>query len=146
MEARVCVFVAIGTLTLLSGCSDSGLTPVRGKVTFDGKPLPTGSIRFFPAEGGRPAVGQIATDGTYELSTTEPGDGAKPGQYKVAVESIESTQTGPAPTSLEQEMELGGTGRTSVTYLLPPEYSSHKSSGLTATVDAGDNTINFDLP
>ncbi len=146
MEARSCVLVGIGVLALLCGCSDSGLTPVRGTVTFEGEPLPTGSVRFFPAEGGRPSIGQIQPDGTYELSTTEPGDGAKPGQYKVAIESVESTQAGPAPTSLEQEMEMGGTGNTSVTYLLPQEYSSHQSSGLTATVEAGDNTIDFKLP
>jgi len=146
MEARIYVVVMAGALALIVGCSDSGLNPVHGTVTFEGKPLPTGSVRFYPAAGGRPAVGQIQPDGTYRLATVEPGDGAKPGRYRVAIEAIDSTAIGPAPASLEEEMQFGGTGKTSVTYLLPQEFSSHKSSGLTASVEDQDNTIDFDLP
>ena len=145
MPTRFCFLIGLGGLALILGCSDSGLRTVRGTVTFDGKPIPTGSVRFFPSEGGRPAIGQIQTDGSYELSTMQPGDGAKPGQYKVAIEAIESAATGPAPSSLDEEMELGGTGNTSVTYLLPLKYSSHKSSGLNAVVEDRENTIDFDM-
>lgn len=145
MPTRFCLLIGLGALALMLGCSDSGLRSVRGTVTFDGKPIPTGSVRFFPLEGGRPAIGQIQSDGSYQLSTMQPGDGAKLGQYQVAIEAIESAATGPAPSSLDEEMQLGGTGNTSVTYLLPLEYSSHKSSGLTAVVEDRENTIDFDL-
>ncbi len=79
---------------ILSNCwgcgSDSshyvGATvPVKGKVTYKGKPLTEGQIVFQPDDSGREAYGSIQPDGTFELSTFKAGDGAIPGKHRVAV-------------------------------------------------------------
>ena len=59
--------------------------PVKGKVTFKGKPLTQGEIIFEPDSVGREAHGPIASDGSFELTTFKPGDGGLPGTHRVAV-------------------------------------------------------------
>jgi hypothetical protein len=84
--------VALAPLLIVSGCggaSDqpmfSGKTvPVKGTVTYKGKPLKRGIVRFEP-DAGREAEGKIGPDGTFSLTTFQPGDGAIPGAHRVAV-------------------------------------------------------------
>ncbi len=83
-----------GSIVLLagSGCGSqsnqavfSGKTlPVKGIVTYKGKPLTRGTVRFEP-DAGREAQGKIGPDGTFTLTTFQPGDGAQPGIHRVAV-------------------------------------------------------------
>ena len=59
---------------------------VKGRVTYQGKPVPKGTITFqATAPEGRNATGQIDPDGYYTLQTEEPGDGALVGSYLVAI-------------------------------------------------------------
>ncbi len=60
--------------------------PVKGTVTYKGKPLTGGTIRFEPEDGGREAAGNIEPDGSFTLSTFQSNDGAVAGSHKVAVE------------------------------------------------------------
>ncbi len=73
----------------VSGCGDSdrlSTYDVQGKVTFpDGSPLEGGQITFQSVEHGLSATGEIRSDGTFELTTYEPGDGAVAGLHRVAV-------------------------------------------------------------
>jgi hypothetical protein len=85
--------LTLATLMLLAclGCgTDSGTfvgatVPVKGKVSFKGKPLTQGEIVFEPDSGGREAHGTIQPDGTFELTTFKHGDGAVAGTHRVAV-------------------------------------------------------------
>src|SRR5262245_14866369 len=74
------------------GCSD-GVTvyPVRGKVTFEGRPLPGGgSIALVPLakQAGKAAGGEIAADGTYRLTTYKDGDGSMAGAFRVVITQV----------------------------------------------------------
>lgn len=83
----------------ICGCGDGRLETylVKGRVTFtDGAPLPRGTIEFQPAlqavnaksadpTGRVGARGAINEDGTFEMSTFEPGDGAIEGKHRVLV-------------------------------------------------------------
>jgi len=76
-----------------TGCESGGLHKVSGKVTVDGAPLNTGSVRFVPdKEKGNNTktepAGQIGSDGTYTL-TTDGKIGAPPGWYKVSISASE---------------------------------------------------------
>jgi hypothetical protein len=92
---RSCAYWFVLAALLLSSCSGCGsdtgpfmgqTVPVKGKVTFKGKPLTQGEIVFEPADGfGREAHGKIQEDGTFELTTFKTGDGAVPGTHRVAV-------------------------------------------------------------
>jgi hypothetical protein len=135
----------------LSGCGGPKIAKVTGRVTYDGKPVTEGKIRFYP-ESGRMALGNIGPDGTYTLTTFKPDDGALIGTHQVA---IESTRVGPGSyqplKSIEEEMEQSRKGGKvlvpgKVEWLVPEKYSRPESSGLTATVGSAANEINFDLP
>jgi hypothetical protein len=84
------VFVAI-----LAGCGKSRLAdrkpvvPVRGFVSFQGKPAVGAVVSFQPAGqiqlGGLRANGRVGDDGAFALTTYVTADGAPPGQYVVTV-------------------------------------------------------------
>jgi hypothetical protein len=148
------VFWAGAIAIALSGCGGPKLAPVHGRVTLHGKPVTTGKIRFYP-EAGRPALGVIAPDGTYTLTTFTPGDGALLGAHRI---TIYSTSVGSGsmtePKSVEEELALAKKGYPpgkwlvagKVTWLVPEKYSRQETSPLTATVENKTNELNFDIP
>jgi hypothetical protein len=82
----------------LAGCGPgNGLTlgRVQGKVTFKGEPVRYGTVSFVPdttkGSDGPMAMGNIKDDGTYVLSTSDPGDGAVVGHHKVSVVGLDPT-------------------------------------------------------
>ena len=118
-------------VALVVGCGDAGppLAEVSGIVTYDGQPLPTGTITFVPQGADLPyAYATIQGDGTYYAETPEYGNGVPVGNHKVMISAMKDM--GP-----EAPVEL----------LIPSKYSSDQSSGLTANVVEGENTINFPL-
>lgn len=119
------------------GCSRKGgleTAPVKGKITYKGKALPSGSIMFVPAEGPA-AMGEINSEGQYELTTYASGDGAVIGNHKVTITALQDMkdalpeQRSPTPPPI-----------------IPAKYLSDTTSGLTAEVKAKTtNEVNFDL-
>jgi hypothetical protein len=123
---------------------------VRGVVTTGGKPIPQGVIRFHPQAGGRPATGTLASDGTYSLTTIEPGDGAPVGAHRVTIEA-KRVEGAEMPRSFDEEVKMVKEGRSSkgkgkLVWLVPPRYTRLESSNLTAQVESGENRIDFALP
>lgn len=124
-------------LLVVTGC-DSGpqLAPVSGKVVFNGKPLEFGTVMFQPEQGGQPAVGQIHTDGTFVMSTFEPGDGAVVGPNAIRV----TCYTSQNPDSTAPPGDYLGD------LLIPRKYTIFTASGLTAVVpEDGLNTLQLEL-
>jgi hypothetical protein len=111
------------------GCSDgrAPVFPVQGSVTFSGKPPAGAQVVFHPVgktgnEAPRP-TGQVDADGKFTLTTFKAGDGAPAGDYEVTVEQWVSKNDNPAIN------------------LLPARYRATRSSGLHATVAAGENQL-----
>jgi hypothetical protein len=76
--------------TTLGGCGDGSQPTYRagGRVTFpDGKPLAGGRVEFAPVQSnlGPAARGQIQPDGSFQLSTYRPNDGAVEGEHVALV-------------------------------------------------------------
>lgn len=65
--------------------------PAKGRIVqADGSPVSGGVITLEPLlDGGsaHQAAGEIQPDGSFELTTVKPKDGATPGKYRVKVES-----------------------------------------------------------
>jgi len=114
----------------LWGCAPGypDTSPVQGTVTLEGKPLVGAEIRFISADGWT-ALGQVERDGTYRLMTFQPDDGAVPGTYRVVVQSPQVK---------------GPTGDVTL-MTIPERYADPETSGLRATVNAGFNSIDFNL-
>lgn len=127
---------------LASGCTPASKvparTPVRGKVTFNGEALTTGTVSFIPAtfsdgEFLRPATAEIQPDGTYVVSSFQPKDGLIPGDYKVSIVSYDVL---PDPETPGQEV-----------WAIPRNYGNPETSELTAEVvdDRKGQTLDFEL-
>lgn len=131
--------VVLLALSVISGCAEQidkkPTAPVKGVVTYEGKPLETGEVVFFPDSGEQIAHGKIQPDGSFQLTTYEEGDGAFPGTHKVTIIS-ERDMEGVSAEDPEAALEPS---------FIPLKYNMQKTSGLTAVVKEGGNEINFDL-
>ena len=118
----------------LAGCGGGSRTvPVRGTVTFKGKPVPNGTVTFIP-DSGPHATGEIGPDGSYTLTTYKTGDGAVPGSYKVVVVAMQDTST-----QLPED-------RTPLPPpIVPTSTRASRHTDLKAEVKDEENTIDFDL-
>ncbi|WP_435009480.1 hypothetical protein P12x_000732 [Tundrisphaera lichenicola] len=141
--------VALGLIALVVGCEGrTGKPPmgkVHGTVSYNGKPLDKGRVTFTPVSGdgesgGNNAMSPIESDGSYELTTFDTGDGAIIGQHIVTI-SVPSSNI----NDLNQPKADG-----SIAYVLPKEYipkkyTTPKDSPLRNTVVEGDNKIDIEL-
>jgi hypothetical protein len=109
----------LGSAVLVAGCDDGKpkRVPVSGTVLIDGKPLTMGTVRMFPASGGRPASGQIGPDGRFAMTTFQLNDGAVVGSNRVEIRAVE-------PIS-------DSTSR----WHAPQKYATAETSGLEISID-----------
>ena len=128
-------------LPLVIGCSGGGAldtAEVTGTVTYNGKPLPYGSVSFRP-KAGSPATGKIQSDGSFTMTTYNNGDGAIVGTHEVLIIATE-VDAGTAP-----EVQPGTEMKVAQS-VIPEKYTSFSTSGLTAEVVAGEeNQFTFAL-
>jgi hypothetical protein len=137
--ARAAATAAL-SIAAVTGCGGERIVnpetvPVRGKVSYKGAPVPKGTVTFEPDQG-QAAVGEIQPDGTYQLSTFNPGDGAVPGHHRVRIV---------ANTADPTKIPGSSPGWTPPKDLVPKKYDSVGTSGLEATVAKDSKEINFDL-
>ena len=121
-------FVLIAVLLVVPGCSDGRpqRVPVSGTVTIDGKPVPYGSIRVWPA-GQRMATGKIDKEGHFTLSCYGGNDGIMPGTHTVSVTAIENVNA-----------------RT-VRWHAPKKYMDPKTSDLKVKIDGPTDNLEVKL-
>jgi hypothetical protein len=109
--------------------------PVRGKVFFEGTPVPGAMVVFQQASAGnnsRPlrADGLVEADGSFVLSTYTANDGAPEGEYGVTVvcrKPLYEASGKPGPNTL------------------PDRYAKPETSGLKFTVKPDANEAVFEL-
>lgn len=132
-------FYAFGLLLVVGawlGCAEKEMAPVKGKVLYNGQPLKFGSV-MFQSEFGHPAHSVIAADGTFDLWTETPGDGARIGKNEVRITCYEG-QNPEAPKG-ENDNSLGRS-------LIPVRYTDFANSGFTFTIEPqGHQDVVFEL-
>lgn len=136
------------------GCGEpSPFSEVTGTVTLDGQPVSDATVAFRPSGGGRSAYGVTKADGTYELSTLKPGDGALPGTHKVTIRAVDIEKDAEAEALAREHGSLSDmmpTGKKKKkpkeVWRVPKVYSQLDSSGLEFTVEeGGGNQADFPL-
>jgi hypothetical protein len=136
---------AAAVICVLAGCGSSDgrshVAPVKGKVTYKGEPLKTGSIVFVPDAGGKTAAADISPEGEYVLGSYEATDGAILGKHRVMIIAL----TAPGGTGLPEDMIKLKGGAQSPVNVIPERFADDKKSGLVAEVKDGENTIDFIL-
>ncbi|WP_435020473.1 hypothetical protein TA3x_001848 [Tundrisphaera sp. TA3] len=145
--SRLVVASCLAPILALAGCGPAhpGLAKVAGTVTLDGKPLPRGTI-VFEAPDERPAIGQIEGGSIAEVTTYEPGDGAPQGRVKVAITANEDPPAGgSAEVANPGDRKKMPANYMSGKSLIPGRYNDPGTSGLSAEIKPGENTVRFDL-
>jgi len=137
---RVISFCMIALVSgAVIGCGDSGprIVPVKGVVTFKGKPIGNINVMFVPSDGkGRIAQGTSDASGSFSLQTEEPGDGAMMGDYKVSFKF---------QSSIVPDMPGFAGGIKPEPSPIPLKYGDENKSGFTAKVEATNDEFKFDL-
>jgi hypothetical protein len=121
--------------------------PVKGVVTFNGKPMVGGgAISFYPVGPltGMAPGGVIREDGAYQMTTYTEGDGSQPGEFRVVITQVTAKE--PPPTKDGERATPGPISTVSEADRIPATYSDPYGSPLTAKVEAKDvNELNFEL-
>jgi hypothetical protein len=128
--------LAAGLLVLtLPGCGP-GRGDLAGKVSYQGKPLRSGSVSVAGSDG-IPRASIILADGRYEVPNLPAGP------IKAAVTSPDPVKSQPhARKKDEPPPTVDRTGW----FAIPDRYGSFDKSGLTFTLKVGPNTWDIDLP
>ena len=131
-KVRLVLGQAVLSLVVFSLClSSTGcgakVGNVKGKITYEDKPLPQGQITFWAADGEAKVAIQSMDDAKIvamakELSKKSRG---KEGEEQMKNETRPNVQV---PKSL-----------------IPDKYTDQKSSGLSTTINGGENEYNIDL-
>src|SRR5579872_1830207 len=121
-----CWGVVLGVFAVVSGCGGDApkTVPVKGVVTYQGKPVPKLSVAFIP-DNGLLATGTTDANGKFVLTTNKPGDGATPGTYKVAISF--------APDEIPPMPGMEPPGYQPPASPIPEKYADASTSGLTRT-------------
>jgi hypothetical protein len=126
---------------VLVGCgrtSDLEMASIGGRVTYGGKPIVEGEIRFVPTGDTRgPTSAGAIENGSYKIVAR---GGVPVGSHRVEIRACRAAAGG------KQHPGLPGDGATSKEQYLPKKYNDQ--SELTATIEPGRKqvTLDFDLP
>ncbi|MEY3174717.1 MAG: hypothetical protein RLZZ436_2631 [Planctomycetota bacterium] len=119
----------------LAGCSEKSAWevpyPVKGSLTFRGKPVAEADIVLFPEDPSWPETvrprARTKADGTFDVWTWQQGDGAPAGNYKV--------------TLVHHEVAISKGAVVAKPNDLPPKYERHQTSDIRVTIVPGENQI-----
>lgn len=158
MSVRISV-ASLVVLLISAGCSGGGdpnaqpTYAVSGQVNFQGAGLGGATVVFIPANSSKGVVarGLTESDGSFELTTYENGDGAAAADYKVTIIKIGEPTANAGGGSHGADAAPGATSHdakasAASNSVIAEKYARADESGLTATVTAGgDNSFTFDV-
>ncbi len=123
----------------ICGCGNQGpeRATVSGTVTFNGRPVQLGFIRFVPSrETPAPVSGAEIHDGRYAVTAW---GGVPVGTHKIEVLAHRAGQQGEAAPSPSGFLQTGGQ------QYIPEKYNTKSELGITVPVGSGKITKNLDL-
>jgi hypothetical protein len=119
------------------------LAPVSGVVTLNHKPLEGAVIVFMPKNGAT-TTGETDKNGRYELEGYGPNGGIPPGNYRVAISLVVSSEGVPQGLS-DRAAKSQAASLRSASERIPKEYSDLGRTKLTADVGAKGGTFDFNI-
>ena len=139
-----------------SGCGGGKVRPpmakVHGRVEYNGKPVAGATVNFIMEGAPRVGVGRTDSDGNYELTTYDMGDGAIIGPHKVTIKKIVKNPLGKETKDMTPDdlTQLAAQGKVEEMLVqpkgaIPSIYSDVSTTPLQFTVDPGDNEKDIEL-
>jgi hypothetical protein len=107
MKARNAWFVAALPLIIAaSGCGD-GLVIVKGRVTYQGQPVPSTQVTFLPDDGSRRSTGLTDENGNFTLRYSRQQPGVSCGKHTVLLNYVvgNAEYLGEAPAKASKELK-----------------------------------------
>jgi hypothetical protein len=157
-RARAACLLLLASLVVASaGCgpSQKGRGVVKGNVKFFDKHLTAGTVLFISKDGVLTGSGNIDFDGNYSVSDAPlgpctvlvkvPHTSNTPGGAKGAMKPPPGVKPVKMPGSEGGEASDEPLIDTSKIVQIPGKYSSPETSGLSFTVEKGENTYNITL-
>jgi hypothetical protein len=139
-------------VALAAGCSsgpaEKPVYKVRGRVTYENKPMAGAVITFHSADAkdrSTPAHATADADGRYALHTYRPDDGAPAGEHIVTI-YWPAPRPKAAAGGATADADAGTESVMPTIDRLKSKYNTVGNSPLRATVEPKDNEINFNLP
>jgi len=110
---------------------------VSGTVTYQGKPLTSGTVTFLPVDSqkGRSGMGKIDSNGRYVAMTSETIQGLLPGDYVVTVSAFKAPIADLSPAKSAAADNLA----------VPARYTNPTTSPLKLSLSAGERSKTFDI-
>lgn len=130
----VAVMCLVASCLVGCGRGDRPVYAAKGRVTFpDGTPVSAGRVQFRPVDDPQPVVARskLQTDGTFELTTFKPGDGAIKGRHRAIV-------LPKIMFDVEKHTEV-------IPVDIDPRFESYETSGLEFTVTENTAENEFTL-
>ena len=122
---------------VIAGCGGESdfKVSVSGDVTYDGKPIATGDIRFIPEAGPKaPGAGGTIKDGSYSL---EGKQSLHQGSYRIEVKGFRNRDGSEGPVNLSD-------AEADYVQFVPSKFNTH--SELQLTIDSSTpNDLRHDL-
>jgi hypothetical protein len=136
-------------LATTCGCGDGrfDVSPVRGKVVYNGQGVPKATVIFFPVDPSDEELAKMRPfayadgGGQFELKTYVDGDGAPPGKYRVSI----IAPMGPPPKSSKDrpadEVAVTGGSAVGVPPAIVQKYANVDTAGIEVEVKDGQNDL-----
>ena len=148
--------VAVLSVLFVGGCGGDAsdrpmVAPVKGTVTYEGKPVEGASVAFWTDGAPRAALGVTNAQGEFQLTTFESGDGAVPGEHTVTVTKTSVAQNQTETVEVEDLTKFAETTMASENAapqksLLPEKYGIQGTTPLRKTVSPdGPNELTIEL-
>jgi hypothetical protein len=117
-------------VVLVAGCGGEGLNPVDGQIVWSdtgqpAKELEGAMINFELPGKNTSSIGNVQPDGSFQLMTAKPNDGAYTGEYTVVIVEVRPSAGGETMAPPKADVR----------------YADRKTSDLKATVAPGKNKI-----
>lgn len=149
------IFLCLGLLVLSVGCGPPERAVVKGKVTLDDKPVPVGNVMFFGKDNAT-ATGILDKDGNYVINDAPLGDVkitiTVPKPPPGGLEMMQRMKNNPGAKDTESVDPNDPSRRISImgdipenVVAIPDKYADAATSGLTYTVQSGEQTRDIEL-
>jgi hypothetical protein len=139
------LFLCALSACTIAGCgSDSEkLIAIGGVVELNGKPVGNAAVMLHH-DAGRTAYAITAEDGSFKMTTREPGDGALAGRHTVTV-SLSRQEGGVQPNANNLEDYSRPISAEKLTHIVPTVYNDPKTSPLTFIIEKPTNALKIEL-